>query len=163
MPCDSRKYLIRSPISLMISNSFTYIRWGMTPASVGGEQQLCISGGFQSPIWYTLREDAQEFGLEVCLLCRPEFRAKTRERVLNVTVEVKNTNLLICNRFTNSKFWRAVKIKGWHSTMIYNIVEVESIKLGVGNIESLGLSSKEVLKKSISWLRERYEVTEDIS
>lgn len=46
--------------------------------------------------------------------------------------------------------------------MIYNIVEVESIKLGVGNIESLGLSSKEVLKKSISWLRERYEVTEDI-
>lgn len=46
--------------------------------------------------------------------------------------------------------------------MIYNIVEVEIIKLGVDNVESLGLSSKEVLKGSITWLREKYEITNDI-
>ena len=27
-----------------------YIRWEMTPVSVGGEQQFSISGGCQSPI-----------------------------------------------------------------------------------------------------------------
>ncbi len=27
-----------------------FIRWGKTPASTGGEEQICISGGCQSPI-----------------------------------------------------------------------------------------------------------------
>ena len=31
-------------------NEQDYIRWEMTPASAGGEQQACISGGIQSPI-----------------------------------------------------------------------------------------------------------------
>ena len=29
----------------------------MTPTSLGGEQQISISGGSQSPIWYSLRQD----------------------------------------------------------------------------------------------------------
>ena len=34
-----------------------YIRWEMTPTSIGGEKQASISGGSQSPIWYSLRQD----------------------------------------------------------------------------------------------------------
>ena len=34
--------------SLYISN-FNYIRCGMTPACIGGELLICISGGIQSP------------------------------------------------------------------------------------------------------------------
>ena len=45
--------------------------------------------------------------------------------------------------------------------MRYNSVEVEVIKLGLDNIEALGLSGKEVLKQSIVWLREKYETTDD--
>ena len=33
------------------------IRWEMTPTSIGGEKQASISGGSQSPIWYSLRQD----------------------------------------------------------------------------------------------------------
>ena len=33
----------------------------MTPASAGGEQQACISGGIQSPIGYSLRRIAEAF------------------------------------------------------------------------------------------------------
>ena len=29
---------------------FCYIRWEMTPTSIGGEKQASISGGSQSPI-----------------------------------------------------------------------------------------------------------------
>ena len=35
----------------------TYIRWEMTPTSIGGEKQVSISGGSQSPILYSLRQD----------------------------------------------------------------------------------------------------------
>ena len=45
--------------------------------------------------------------------------------------------------------------------MRYNSMEVEVIKLSLRNIESLGLSSDEVLKQSAAWLRERYEITKD--
>jgi hypothetical protein len=43
----------------------------------------------------------------------------------------------------------------------YNSVEVQVIKLGLCNIEDLGLSSKEVLEQSVAWLREKYETTGD--
>ena len=43
----------------------------------------------------------------------------------------------------------------------YNSMEVEVIKLGLYNIEALGLSSKEVLEQSVVWLREKYETTGD--
>ena len=43
----------------------------------------------------------------------------------------------------------------------YNSMEVEVIKLGLFNIEALGLSSKEVLEQSVIWLREKYETTGD--
>ena len=44
----------------------------------------------------------------------------------------------------------------------YNGMEVESIKLGVRNIEDLGLSSKDALEQSVVWLREKYETTGDV-
>ena len=44
----------------------------------------------------------------------------------------------------------------------YNVMEVEGIKLGVRNIEDLGLSSKDVLEQSIFWLRDKYEMTGDV-
>lgn len=44
----------------------------------------------------------------------------------------------------------------------YNSMEVEVIKLGLYNIEALGLSSKEVLEQSVVWLREKYETTGDV-
>ena len=44
----------------------------------------------------------------------------------------------------------------------YNGMEVEGIKLGVRNIEDLGLSSKDALEKSVVWLREKYEITGDV-
>ena len=37
-----------------------YIRCEMTPTSAGGEQQNYISGGIQSPIWYSLRQDCRD-------------------------------------------------------------------------------------------------------
>lgn len=43
----------------------------------------------------------------------------------------------------------------------YNSIEVEIVKLGLRNIESLGLSGKEVLKQSVVWLREKYEAAKD--
>lgn len=43
----------------------------------------------------------------------------------------------------------------------YNSMEVEVIKLGLYNIEDLGLSSKDVLEQSVVWLREKYEITGD--
>ena len=45
---------------ITITGSFTpclYISWEMTPISIGGEKQVSISGGSQSPIWYSLRQD----------------------------------------------------------------------------------------------------------
>ncbi|MCI9076467.1 MAG: hypothetical protein HFH10_11870 [Dorea sp.] len=45
--------------------------------------------------------------------------------------------------------------------MKYNSMEVEVIKLGLRDIESLGLSSEKVLKQSVVWLREKYEITKD--
>ncbi len=41
--------------------------------------------------------------------------------------------------------------------MRYNGVEVEAVKAGVRNVESLGLSSGEVLRQSVVWLTEKYE------
>ena len=38
--------------------------------------------------------------------------------------------------------------------MLYNTVQVEVIKLGICNIEGLGLSSKDILIRSVAWLRE---------
>lgn len=46
--------------------------------------------------------------------------------------------------------------------MRYNRREVETIKLGVCNIESLGLSGKEVLEQSVAWLKEKYMTTKDV-
>lgn len=43
----------------------------------------------------------------------------------------------------------------------YNSVEVEVIKLSLRNIEGLGLSSADVLRQSVDWLREKYETTKD--
>lgn len=44
----------------------------------------------------------------------------------------------------------------------YNGMEVEVIKLGLRNIEDLGISSKDALGKSVVWLREKYEMTGDV-
>ena len=44
----------------------------------------------------------------------------------------------------------------------YNSMEIEIIKLGVCNIETLGLSSKNILERSVIWLREKYETTGDV-
>lgn len=41
--------------------------------------------------------------------------------------------------------------------MLYNNVEVQIIKIAVQNMESLGLVSKDILLKSIMWLKESYE------
>lgn len=42
--------------------------------------------------------------------------------------------------------------------MLYNTVQVEVIKLGICNIEGLGLSSTDILIRSVAWLREKYEM-----
>jgi len=44
----------------------------------------------------------------------------------------------------------------------YNSMEVEVIKLGLRDIEDLGLSSKDALEKSVVWLRDKYETTGDV-
>ena len=41
-----------------------YIRWEMTPTSISGGRWKLVSVGVQSPIWYTLREDAHVCGKE---------------------------------------------------------------------------------------------------
>lgn len=43
--------------------------------------------------------------------------------------------------------------------MLHDMVEVEAIKIAVGNLEGLGIPSKEVLIKSVTWLREKYELS----
>lgn len=42
--------------------------------------------------------------------------------------------------------------------MLYDRVEIEAIKVAVGNLDVLGVSSKQVLIQSIVWLRENYEI-----
>ena len=44
---------------------------------------------------------------------------------------------------------------------LYHAIEVQIIKLAVCNIESVGLSGREVLTGSIVWLCERYEETKE--
>ena len=56
--------------------------------------------------------------------------------------------------------WFYINIKEYGMKR-YNSMEVEVIKLGLFNIEDLGLSSKEVLEQSVIWLREKYETTGD--
>ena len=46
-----------------------YIRCEMTPTSVGGEQQISISGGSQSPIWYSLRQDCRDAQKKYVMHC----------------------------------------------------------------------------------------------
>lgn len=43
--------------------------------------------------------------------------------------------------------------------MLYNVVEVETIKLAVNNIEYHNISGKDVLIDSVVWLTEKYENT----
>lgn len=43
--------------------------------------------------------------------------------------------------------------------MFYDAVEVAAVKIAVSNVESLGIYSKDVLIKSIVWLRENYELS----
>ena len=45
--------------------------------------------------------------------------------------------------------------------MRYNGMDVEIVKAGIRNVESLGLSSGEVLVQSVVWLREKYVATGD--
>lgn len=45
--------------------------------------------------------------------------------------------------------------------LLYNVSEVESIKIAVHNVESRGLRSKEILLGSITWLRMYYEKTRE--
>lgn len=47
--------------------------------------------------------------------------------------------------------------------MFYDGVEVAGIKMAVSGIESLGISSKQVLLKSISYLRVDFEKFQEIS
>ena len=50
-------------LSYYRKNTYTkiiYIRCEMTPTSLGGEEQISISGGSQSPIWYSLRQDCRD-------------------------------------------------------------------------------------------------------
>ena len=46
-----------------------YIRCEMTPTSVGGEQQISISGGSQSPIGYSLRQDCRDAQKKYVMHC----------------------------------------------------------------------------------------------
>lgn len=41
--------------------------------------------------------------------------------------------------------------------MLYDVVEIKAIMIALGNIESIGEKSKEILLKSIVWLRKYYE------
>lgn len=45
--------------------------------------------------------------------------------------------------------------------MGYDSMEMEIIRLGLRDIERRGLSAKEVLKQSVIWLGEKYEMTKD--
>ena len=45
------------------------IRCEMTPTSLGGEEQISISGGSQSPIWYSLRQDCRDAQKKYVMLC----------------------------------------------------------------------------------------------
>lgn len=42
--------------------------------------------------------------------------------------------------------------------MLYNAVEVAAIRLAASGVENLGIYSKEILLKSVIWLRENYEI-----
>ena len=59
-----------------------YIRCEMTPTSIGGGPQVCISG---SPISHPIYAPRGCAGIRIgiCQQSWPEFRSKTRERVLN--------------------------------------------------------------------------------
>lgn len=45
--------------------------------------------------------------------------------------------------------------------MYYDEIEVEAIKLGVGGIEKVKKNSRKILIQSVSWLVEKYDITDD--
>lgn len=42
--------------------------------------------------------------------------------------------------------------------MLYDKIEVAAVKIAASNLEGVGLNSKDVLLKSITWLLEKYEI-----
>ncbi len=45
--------------------------------------------------------------------------------------------------------------------MLYDAVEIEAIKISIGRVEAIGLSSYKVLEKSVIWLTEKYDEVHD--
>ena len=54
----------------------------MTPTSAGGEQQNYISGGIQSPIWYSLRQDCRDAQKNMSCIAWRASRSKNAEGIL---------------------------------------------------------------------------------
>ena len=78
--------------SIADTKEIVYIRCEMTPTSVGGEQQISISGGSQSPIWYSLRQDCRDAQKKYVMLCmtrisQQECRGILEFGIINVKLE----------------------------------------------------------------------------
>ena len=65
-----------------------YIRCEMTPTSVGGEQQNYISGGIQSPIWYSLRQDCRDAQKNMSCIAWRASRSKNAEGILELVIDM---------------------------------------------------------------------------
>ena len=100
---------------------FFYIRCEMNPTSVGGEQQISISGGSQSPIWYSLRQDCRDAQKKYVMHCMTRISQQECRGIL----ERYNLNIGNTFKMKNRYFERAIsnpveylfsvlcKIKDW--------------------------------------------------
>ena len=59
----------------------------MTPTSAGGEQQNYISGGIQSPIWYSLRQDCRDAQKNMSCIAWRASRSKNAEGILELVID----------------------------------------------------------------------------
>ena len=79
-------------VSQLCGYVICYIRCEMTPTSVGGEQQIRISGGSQSPILYSLRQDCRDAQKKYVMHCMTRISQQECRGILEFFLRVKTEN-----------------------------------------------------------------------
>ena len=101
-----------------------YIRCEMTPTSVGGEQQISISGESQSPIWYSLRQDCRG------ILETDEVTACWKEmRYVNKMIKIWQNVMWVIDSILTSCYYDVSIIPYW----TYEVLIVIRVAVRRGN------------------------------
>ena len=110
-----------------------YISWEMTPTSIGGEKQAGISGGSQSPSWYSLRQGAH------CPVDNGFAPTETECRLAEV-----RSRSMSCNCMTRTSQQKCQSMRKWswimeveHVTHEFKPIYNKESKVFKGRFESI--------------------------